>query len=199
MTNAPTYAIASILNGEAYAATIAIWDDLERRHGLRAARNALYPHITFVFGECAGESVTLASELAAAAAAIAPLDVLIDGVGSFEGPSPVLFLRVLRDERLSNAHAVVAAAARRAGLLVREHYTPEAWVPHVTIGFRDVTPAQLPALRAELAARPTRYDGRLDSVSLVEVSQSGIRYSGTFPLGASGPDVPRERSSDPSK
>src|SRR4051794_24661476 len=93
------YAISSDLTGAALDAVFALWDELEVRFGMREARTAGRPHVTYVVGE-PGEPELLLAAAAQAARRIEPFTLELDGVGVFEGESPVVYLRVVRHREL---------------------------------------------------------------------------------------------------
>jgi 2'-5' RNA ligase len=162
------HALSSDLTGEARAGCQALWDDLERKYGLREARAAVRPHVTYVVGCCENPDA-LAAVLPAAASRIAAFDIEIDGVGVFEGPQPVVFLKPVKSAALEQAHEVIAEAMREAGLALWPYYEADAWVPHVTLALKDLRSELLPAVLAELHRTRTRYLTRLEAVDLVHV------------------------------
>ncbi|HWQ14486.1 MAG TPA: 2'-5' RNA ligase family protein [Roseiflexaceae bacterium] len=185
------YAVVSPISGGAQAEALTMWELLERRYGVRAARAAIHPHMTYVVGE-GGDPQALAERLDVAASAAAPLTVTIDGLGIFCGPSPVIFLRVIHDAVLAQLYARIVEAVRRAGLALWPHYAPGTWVPHVTLALRDVPPAALPAMLEDLGRRRSRFRTPIRDIRLVRVARpvSESVYIGAFPLG--GEDEPRE-------
>ncbi|HEX9372815.1 MAG TPA: 2'-5' RNA ligase family protein [Roseiflexaceae bacterium] len=177
-----TYAVSSDLTGEAYAAALAIWGEFEQRYGLTAARAAIHPHVTYVVGDCERPEV-LSEHLAIIASTIAPFAVELEGVGVFERPQPVVHLRVAKSTELLSAFAAISAAMQAAGLRLWPYYAPGIWTPHVTLALQDTSPALLPALLADLAARCTHFTTRLEAAGLVHVLQPQHAYVGTFPFG----------------
>jgi 2'-5' RNA ligase len=178
------YAVVSHLSGEAQAEALATWELLERRYGVRAARAAVHPHMTYVVGE-GDDPQALSGQLAVIAAATPALTVTLDGMGMFSGPPPVIFLRVVHDAALARAYAQIVEAVRRAGLTLWPHYAPDAWVPHVTLALRDVPPPAVPAILSDLGRRRCRFRTPIDDIRLVRVAQpvSESVYIGAFPLG----------------
>ena len=162
------YAISSDLTGEAYTLTTALWDVLERRFGLRAARAAKHPHLTYVVGECA-KPEALAGQLDELADRMPTRHVEIDGLGVFQGEHPVVYLKVTNREQLAPVQCSLAQLARDAGMQIWPYYAQNVWVPHVTLALQDLHPERLNAVLEELKARPIRLVSPLASVELVEV------------------------------
>jgi 2'-5' RNA ligase len=176
-----TYGVSSDLTGEAYAAARSMWDGLERRYGLRAARAAIHPHITYVVGECPRPQ-SLVAALAGVAAALPAFETEIDGFGIFDGPSPVVYLRVLKNPPLIHAYQTICQSMQNAGLTIWDHYQEQSWTPHVTLALRDLPADLLPLVLADLQTRPARFTTRLEVVNLVHVVQPEHVYLATLPL-----------------
>lgn len=187
-----TYGICSVLTGAAHAAAMAMWDHLERRHGLREVRAALHPHVTYLLGE-ASRPHALGAALTPAAAAIGPTTVDIDGLGVFDGPRPVIFLRVVRSPTLLDIHSRLLDATRALWESVSAHYLTEVWTPHVTLALRDLAPGQVRAVLADLRQRPVRVTTRLDSLDLVHVVFPRHLSLGRWVLAGAAPRRPGGR------
>jgi 2'-5' RNA ligase len=177
-----TYGICSVLTGEAASATQALWDHLERHHGLRAVKAAIHPHLSYVVGECSRPGA-LAAALADAAPGMAPLTVDVDGAGVFDGPQPVVFLRVVKGPALVDAHARIMEATQDRWERVWPHYFSDTWCPHITLALGDIAPESLSTVIADLRGRVTRFMTRLDSLDLAHVVRPRHDYLGRWGLG----------------
>jgi 2'-5' RNA ligase len=184
---AQIYAVVSLLGGDAHDEVMAIWQLLERRFGLRGAQEAIFPHVTYFVGE-GGDLPTLHECVAAAAEAEQPLSITLDGLGLFPLPAPVLFLRAVRSAALARLYGRVLDAARCAGTTIWPHYTPEMWVPHVTLALRDLHPSILPEVVDALRHCRLRMRTPLAELQIVRVRRplSDSEYVGVFPLGQPG-------------
>jgi 2'-5' RNA ligase len=175
------YAISADLTGEALAAGLELWDELEREFGCRAAKAARRPHVTFVVG--AGDKPgALQREMEVAAAEVPPLEVVLDGLGTFPGPQPVVFLKVERTPALASARDRFERAMTAAGFELWPHYGAELWVPHMTLALQDTSEERLAALLGHLRGRRLGYTTRLEAVDLVHVLHPFHDYLATTPL-----------------
>lgn len=181
-----THGVCSVLTGEAYAGAMALWDHLEYRHGLREVRAAIHPHVSYIVGEC-GQPDALGARLAEVAPAIAPISLEIDGVDVFEGPPPVVFLRVVKSPALLDIHSRLLDATRAFWDRVWPHYVATGWCPHVTLALRDLAPEHLAAVLADLRDHMTRFTTQLDSLDLVHVVLPRHVYLGRLALGSPPP------------
>jgi 2'-5' RNA ligase len=113
---------------------------------------------------------------------MAPFPVELHGVGVFEGESPVVYLRVRKDEPLLGAYRQILEAMRSAGLELWPHYLPDVWVPHVTLALQDLENRRLPDILRWLEGRRTQLNSPLETLSVVHVVQPEHVYLDTFRL-----------------
>jgi hypothetical protein len=177
-----SFAVSSDLTGAAYDTVSGLWDGLEREFGLRAARAAIHPHVTYCVGRRDDPSELL-KKVGQNAEDIAPFPVELQGVGVFRGEAPVVFLRVRKDEVLLRAYRQILAAVLSAGLDPWPHYLPDAWVPHVTLALEDLENRHLPDILRWLGGRRTYLNSPLETLSVVHVVQPEHACLATFPLG----------------
>jgi 2'-5' RNA ligase len=167
---------------------MAMWDHLERRHGLRGARASLHPHVSYLVGDSSRPNA-VGTALARAAAAIRPVTVTIEGLGIFDGPRPVLFLRVAKSPELLEIHLRLLDATQDLWDDLWPHYLPEAWCPHVTLALDDLAPGQAAAVLADLGRRSVRFTTRLESLDQVRLALPRHVYLGRWPLCGAAPPL----------
>lgn len=79
-------------------------------------------------------------------------DVSLDGFGFFNNPNhPVVFINVEEQLILQQLHA---SFLEEFTAITGMRFPQMPFRPHITIGYRDVTPAAFPAIRAEYTTRP---------------------------------------------
>ena len=157
--------IVSTLDREHNARIESLWSELEHTFGLKYACVA-YPHFSYQVAESYAPGVDGA--LRALAAEARPFEVTTSGLGIFTGERPVLFIRVIRDARLTAFHdAVAEAAAPYARGLHANHYSHEHWIPHITLAIEDLTHDNLPDVIRLLSRRSFEWTITVDNVALV--------------------------------
>jgi 2'-5' RNA ligase len=109
-----------------------LWDRLEQS-GVPTLRDFTHrrhrPHLSYtVLEEWDHEKVRDALE---AQPLRPPLTLSLQTVGTF--PGGVAWLGPIPTEELLSRHRMVDAAVQGAGAVVRDHYRPNAWLPHCTL------------------------------------------------------------------
>jgi 2'-5' RNA ligase len=163
------------------------WELKQEVHRLTGSRNAvrLPPHITLVppmRQPDASEAVCMAA-LAAFAATQRPFSVGLDGFAWFGDRT--LFVRVSEAGALRQFHAALLDWCQVHLPAVKPENRP--FTPHLTLATRDLPPAQVPALRAQFAARS--YAGTFAAHTLTLFRHDGQNWQprATFELaGAIG-------------
>lgn len=161
----PFHGVASELDAASDRRVRALWDELARDFGVRRAAELVpFPHLTYQVADDY-DFTRLDAVLRALAPALAPVTVRTSGLGIFAGPSPVLYLAVVRTPALDALHRAVWDAIGGAGAGLSPYYTPgDAWMPHLTLAQFDLTPESLAAIVARLAFRSLAWDVRLESL-----------------------------------
>ena len=179
------YALSSDLTGSAAAAVSYLWDILEARFGV-AAMTEQPPHLTYLVGECPDipKRDLLLRSVAIAARSLPAFSLELDGLSSFDGEAPILFLRVVRHETLIDVHDSLFRAAVAAGMEVDSTYHPGKWTPHCVLAVRDLSPAQLPAIRDFLRAQPLIWRCPINRIDLFRRTESVHEFVESWPLSA---------------
>jgi 2'-5' RNA ligase len=110
--------------------------------------------------------------------------VLTAGLGIFTGPLPVVYLAIVRDPILTAFHQRVWPALETASTRPSPLYTPEQWVPHITLAQWDITPDTLPALVRQLSDRALQRELVLQNLALLYSSGNHYEPRFTVPFGA---------------
>lgn len=87
--------------------------------------------------------------------------------GTFLGGQGVIYLSPTPSEFLLSIHRAVYRQLTDAGVRLHEHFLPEGWVPHVTVGFEPPGQEAASAL-SWLRANFKPLAGRFGSIGLVE-------------------------------
>jgi 2'-5' RNA ligase len=177
------YALSSDLTGPAAAALTYVWDGLEARFGLRAVKASVAPHVTYVAGRIdAAQRDALMIATAQVAHKTPPFSIDLEGLSSFDGERPVLFVRVVKGGEIERAYDAFWRAATAAGMRVDPLYLPTAWVPHCTLVLGDARPEQVPAIREYLRTVQLVWKAQVRSVELFHVVEPEHERIETWPL-----------------
>lgn len=99
--------------------------------------------------------------------------------GTFPGGQGVVYLSPTPSELLLSIHRAVYRQLTDAGIRLHEHFLPEGWVPHVTVGF-ELTGQEVALALSWLHANFKPLTGRLGSIGLVKYPP--VEELETFPF-----------------
>jgi len=173
-------AIVSLLEASVYSRIEAMWRILELKCGLKGIKATPFPHFSWHVAE---DYTTgpVAAMLKEAADRSKPFTVMTSGLGIFTGQEPVIYVLIAKDERLLRFHKAIWKQARKVSLGPSHYYSPDAWVPHITLAHSDVDQNALVCAIEELAFRPFNWEVRIDNLALVgqageEIGQLKFRF-----------------------
>ncbi len=140
----------------------------------------LVPHMSLHMATAYGSG--LREAVAAVAASQPPLPVRCGGLGFFTTTRPVVYVPVVRDDRLSRLHAHLWEKLTPVARGTLHWYAPDGWLPHVTLAHGHLDTERLAALLAVPAARGPQWEATLNGLALVESGPDGDRVVWEEPL-----------------
>ena len=137
--------IVALLESDFYERVEQLWAELSRRFGLQGIYQTPYPHFSYhVSTKYDVERVTAVLQQLAGETAV--FTITTSGLGIFTGAKPVLYVPVVRTAVLSQLHERVWTAVQPASRGTQFYYSPDNWLPHITLAQHDLTPENLPAV-----------------------------------------------------
>lgn len=127
-----TIGILSILEEKVLDEVLRLWKLFETKYGSMGVRSFAYPNLSFQGGRC-HDVAPIEDALSSLSRHLRPFELIIDGFGSSETHSKVIFLKVKLTEDLRHINQVVNRMLQRHCEEVFDNYLPERWVPHVTV------------------------------------------------------------------
>lgn len=125
---------------------------------------------------------------------IQPFTVVIDNYGFFDNPkSPVAFIHVVKDEAITQLRTGLLRQMKNFIEEDEPEYIngrpvpkpkPQPFHPHFTIGYRDVPPALLPAIKQDYLRRPFKGSFTCNELCLWRHNGANWQTIHRFPLGA---------------
>jgi 2'-5' RNA ligase len=160
------YALVSLLDDRHYRQMEDLWRELDVDCGLLGVSLTPLPHFTWNLA-AEYDFKALEPRLTQLATAQEPFTVRTNGLGFFTGPSPVIYLPLVKDAALARFHQRVWDLSADLAVGASPHYAPEAWVPHITVAYYDVEPAKLRCAVEKLAFRRYQWEVEVNNLSLV--------------------------------
>jgi 2'-5' RNA ligase len=158
--------IVSLLDSPAYTQVVAIWQDLETECGLTGIKITPLAHFSWQVAENFDLEKT-GEILERLARKTRPFPASASGLGIFSGPIPVLYIPVVKDENLLRFHTALWEETKWVVDGTNGHYSPQAWIPHITLAHGDVDLGKLNCAMQRLAFKPLNLDIRVDNLALV--------------------------------
>jgi 2'-5' RNA ligase len=143
-----------------------VWGSLQEDHGLSGVSVSPVPHLSY---QCARDfDIALLNEIVEKVAAKArPLKVRTAGLGIFPGPSPVIYIPVVRSPELTRLQLALWSAGAVACEKPLAEYHPAAWIPHITIAQGDVTVENLGPVIHTLNGVDLMWELEVDNLAIV--------------------------------
>lgn len=175
--------IVSLLAEPFYEQVAQLWAELERRFGLRGIYRTPYPHFSYhVATHYDWDGLTAVLQTLVQETAVLP--ITMTGLGVFTGAEPVLYMPVVRTAVLSQLHERVWMAVEPVSSGTQAYYSPDNWLPHITLAQHDLTPENLPVVTQWLNSQSLTWQMAVDNVSLIALREGKQVLDGRYPLQA---------------
>lgn len=166
--------VATLFEGDNAERVRALWRACETELGVRAAFPGAVPHLTYHLVERAYPHQAVVHRLRRLADAWRPFTVRTSGICVFTGPAPVITIAVVRDTRLSAWHEAVGQACSAAGAEAVAYYTPDRWMPHITVAQQNIPAAALPEVLAWWASQDLPWELRVTNVAIAKATETSL-------------------------
>lgn len=134
--------LVSLLDQEHYQRVESLWKMLEEECGLTGIKVTPFPHFSWLIASDF-DWPALETSLQELLSQTSCFIVHTTGLGSFSGTNPVIFVPVVRTAAALNTfHRQVWLHAA----VLSPFYSPENWVPHITLAYADITPDNIPCV-----------------------------------------------------
>lgn len=174
--------IVSLLDPPAYAQVESIWQVLETECGLSGIKMTPLPHFSWQIAEDY-DLEPIRKILEQFAQQTRPFPALASGLGIFTGSAPVLYIPVVKDDLLLRFHARLWEEIRANVAGSSSYYSPQAWMPHITLAYGDVDSRKLICAVETLALKTINLQLRVDNLALVyqvEDREGWLKYRFDF-------------------
>ncbi len=180
-------AVVSLLDEETQRKVEAHWDHLEQNCGLKGIRITPFPHLSWQVAE-SYVIEPLLETLAWRAEHSKPFHIQTAGLGIFSSPEPVLYLQVVKNTPLMEYQQLIWDEAAPYAQGLSPHYHPSAWIPHITLAYRDINLKNIGCVMQEYAFQEFEWLIRLDNLALVAQNGDKVgvlekRYNFALPEG----------------
>jgi len=175
------FAIATLLDPYSDSLTRNFWQLLEKDCGLAGINTTPLPHFSWQGAD--DYSVDeVEQNLNEITSQLAPFSVRTAGLGLFTGSVPVLYLALVKTALLIEVHRTIWEMIGPLGTGLNRHYSPDLWMPHITIAYQDLTADNLACAVKNLIFVPVDLEIRVNQLALLYQidSDTGVRSSFRF-------------------
>ena len=159
------YGVVSLLDNKHYQLVKDLWTDLAREFAASGVYVPSYPHISYqVTNRYPVKS--LEPVLRRFAASKTSFQVRAAGLGIFTKPRLVLYIPVVRSPELMQFQEALWQEISSTSSGIEDYYHPANWVPHITIGMRDMNKDNLSRIVRFLAERDFSWEMTVDNIML---------------------------------
>ena len=160
------HGLVSLLPEPYYARVKNIWQELESLFGLKGIQTTPYPHFSWQIGE--EYATQLLDEAAQDVSKITPpLQITTTGLGIFTGPNPVIYIPVVKTPALAEAHFCIWQRFQKIGEGINPYYSPDLWMPHISLAYEDVTAQNIGEVMRWLAFQDFSWEMTIDNISYI--------------------------------
>ena len=176
------YAIATLLDPNSDAQTRDFWQLLEKDCGLAGIKTAPLPHFSWQGADNYPVS-EVEQILIKTTGQLAPFIVRTAGLGLFTGVVPVLYLALVKTEVLMKVHRSLWEMVGPLATGLNYRYSPDLWMPHITIAYQDLDAEKLACAVKNLIFRPLELEIHVDQLALLYQidEETGVRSK--YPFG----------------
>jgi 2'-5' RNA ligase len=174
--------VVSLLDDRHYARVEAVWEELGQKFDVRGMYVVTYPHFSFQVAE-QYDDAACEKALRELAARTRPFRIRTAGLGVFTVSSPILYIPVIRSPALSRLHEEVwRGVTQTVPGAVAHYYSPDEWVPHITLAHGDIDPDKLAEIVRVLSQRNFHWELTVNNLALIYDTgkEQGVRCRFNF-------------------
>src|SRR5450759_3562562 len=174
-------AIASLLDPATDQQTKNLWQFLEDNCGLAGIKTAPFPHFSWL--SCDDLNwIPVSKNLDRIAIKVKSFKVSTAGLGIFGGSKPILYVSIVKTPELLAIHQQIWNKVRRYLVNPQDYYLPENWMPHITIAYGDLTPANLACAIQNLVFETMSFEILINNISVIFNTPEGMGIKASFKL-----------------
>jgi 2'-5' RNA ligase len=176
------FAIATLLDPNSDTQTREFWQLLEKDCGLAGINTTPLPHFSWQGAEDYPVS-DVERILRETTGEMAPFLIRTAGLGLFTGPVPVLYLALVKTENLMVLHRKLWENVGPLASGLNRHYSPDLWMPHITIAYQDLNGDNLACAVKNLIFTPIDLVIQVDQLALLYQNDEDTGVKSSFPFG----------------
>lgn len=167
------YGIVSLLDEQHNATVESIWSEFNEKFGVHGVHQTPVVHLSYHVAEQYDQQ-RLYGILDEIMPDCVPFTVHTHGLGIFTGVHPILYVAIGFDDTLYELQHKLYEAVHLISTMPHPLYTPERWVPHITLAEGDVSHEMLPDVIRLLSERDFYWEIEINNLSLLGSEEGKI-------------------------
>lgn len=160
------FGVVSLLEGRYLKIIREMWNTLHTDCGFEASYDTPIPHISWHVAKSYNLRL-LKPILVDISLEAAPVTVRTAGLGIFTGAVPIIYFNVVKDAVLLEFQTKIWQSVHNASQDASILYTPENWIPHITLAHGDINNCNLGCMMDELAFRDLSWELEMDHIAVL--------------------------------
>lgn len=171
------YSITSVFD----AGNAGIWTDLEKSCEYVGLNKTTIPHFSWQTAE-AYQFEPLKKELFSLSRSIRSFKFRTSGLGIFSNHRKILFLIIVKDRALLDLHQRIWEQTIQYAVNPNLLYSPESWIPHISLNLNDLTEDQFLCAVKELSNRSLNFELLVNKLGLIFLTPTTSGIDALYPL-----------------
>lgn len=168
-----TQGVVSVLDRTHYQIIENLWAEMRQQFGVGDPEIEAMPHFSYHVTEQYDEG-RVAEVLLEVAGEERPFTITASGIGIFPAPSPIVYVPIVRTPDLTRLHARLFPQLNAFAEDNNPHYSPNAWIPHITLGHYDITLEKLGPISQWLHQQAINWTITIDNFYLLTNDTRGL-------------------------
>lgn len=173
------YAIVSLLDREENAQVIEYWKYLENACGLLGVKTTPIPHFSWMVAQFIDLEL-IRPPLEQIKTISSCFNTTLDGLGLFTGLRPIVYLPVIKTYEMANFHQSLFTALTPCCVSVSSLYSPELWLPHVTLAYGDVNAGKAACAIKQLIPLDKEIALKITNISIIYHQDNSVGIKERF-------------------
>ena len=162
------HGIISLLPEPYYKKVKLIWKGLEEKFGIKieGGKVTVHPHFSWQLA-ADYDAKKLEEILRDIAKETKPFAISTSGIGIFSVENPILYIPIVKTESLIKLHKTIWEKTTGARNGISQFYSPENWIPHISLTYENLTKEDLGKIIKELSTESYLWSFDLDNISFI--------------------------------
>lgn len=160
------YAVATLVNPLENSELRATWERINEICQAQQVQPTRMPHLSWHVS-MDYDPVALDDFLKHILSSLKPFEIHTTGVGIFSAPQPVVYLPVVKTRALLDLHEMLWKGVSPLTQSGNRLYSPDVWVPHITIAYESSLLENICGVIDELAVKPLETTLKFDHLAVI--------------------------------